>query len=286
MMIHRAPRPALRPFVKALWATDGARTSYASRERVLPTGTMHLVFRLSERPLRLYDGDRDDVGHTVGTAIVGGARTGFYVRDISDPSPTVGMQFHAGAAELILGVPADELAERHTRLEDLWGKEALFARERLIEERDLHRRLDLFEAIVATRLPRVRGVHPAVVHAIQRFADLETEVSDVVKESGYCHRRFIALFKQAVGLTPKVYSRVVRFQRLIELASDASSSWVDLAMEGGYSDQPHLIREFREIAGLSPRRYRELSPAQPNHVPLEVKNVQDRAARGRAESSP
>jgi AraC-like DNA-binding protein len=62
---------------------------------------------------------------------------------------------------------------------------------------------------------------------------------------------------------------VLRFQRALERANaEPSRSWAELAHTAGYSDQPHLNRDFRELAGISPGRYRELAPAKPNHVPI------------------
>ena len=89
MVVTRAPIPALRPFVKLLWASDEDPTRLLkgpARELVLPTGAMHLVVRLSDHPLRLYEHLDDQVGHIVGHAVVGGARAGAYLRDVSGPS--------------------------------------------------------------------------------------------------------------------------------------------------------------------------------------------------------
>ena len=92
----------------------------------------------------------------------------------------------------------------------------------------------------------------------------------VVDESGYSHRQFIALFRRAVGLAPKVYCRVLRLQRaLVRLAARPDASLVELAMDAGYSDQPHLNRDFRELAGMAPGQYRDRSPSFSHHVPIE-----------------
>ena len=274
MMLRRLPGPRLRPFVATLWASDEAPDDLApvaTRERVLPTGTMHLVLRLSETPLRVFDGPDGAVAHEIGHGVVGGARTSAYVRDLSQPVISVGAQLHPGAAELVLGVPADELAERHTPLADLWGRSCDEAVERLRAVGDLGRRLDLFESILAARLPRVRGLQPEIAQALARFAigGGSGGVGTVVEDSGYSHRRFIALFRRAVGLTPKVFWRVRRFQRAIaRIGTTPESSLAELALDEGYSDQSHLNREFRAFAGLTPRQYRELAPASGNHVPI------------------
>ena len=87
-----------------------------------------------------------------------------------------------------------------------------------------------------------------------------------MRESGYSHRRFLTLFRDAVGLAPKTWSRVQRFRRaVLGLHADAGPASV-AAM--GFADQPHLTREFRLIAGMTPARYRALKPAHPNHVPV------------------
>jgi hypothetical protein len=84
MLLKRAPRPVLRPFVKMIWATDqttSTRTAMDDRECVLPTGAMHLAFRLSSQPFRFFDDVEDVAGQALGHAIVGGARAAPYVRE-------------------------------------------------------------------------------------------------------------------------------------------------------------------------------------------------------------
>src|SRR5690606_18062119 len=140
------------------------------RERVLPTGAMHLLFRLSSEPLRLYEAHDAFVASPVGHAIVGGARSRAYIRDISTPSASVGAMLEPGAARLLFGASAAELAERHTRLEDLWGSAAEETRQRLLELQEPARQLDLLETVLLQRLPRVRGLHPAVAEALEGLA--------------------------------------------------------------------------------------------------------------------
>ncbi|HUE82992.1 MAG TPA: helix-turn-helix domain-containing protein [Pyrinomonadaceae bacterium] len=270
MLLTRAPHPVLRPFVRTVWAIDALDPSApcAERERVLPTGLMHLVFRLSDVPLRLFDNISDFTGHSLGFTMVGGARSSSYIRDTSVPSASVGALLNPGASEPLFGVTSDELAERHTPLDELWGGLAAEVRERLLEAESLNHQLGLFENLLMTRLPRVQGLHPAVADALEQFTRTSS-VQEVVKRTGYSHRRFIELFTKAVGITPKLYTRVQRFQRVIELAAfRPSASMLDLALEAGYSDQPHFTRQFKEFSGMAPGEYLRLAPSSPNHLPL------------------
>jgi AraC-like DNA-binding protein len=75
------------------------------------------------------------------------------------------------------------------------------------------------------------------------------------------------LFSRAVGLTPKTYCRVLRFQHVLRRAGTGGlSSLADLAIASGYSDQPHFNREFRELTGVTPAEYRLAAPPAAHHV--------------------
>lgn len=270
MLLSRPPIPPLRPFISLLWASDdseGTEPVVARRERVLPTGAMHLVFRISSDPLQLFEHAESATGHSLGHAIVGGARARCYVRDISRPTSSVGAMLRAGAARPLFGVSAAELSGRHTPLEELWGSAALAIRERLLELHAPECQLQYFESLLLERLPRVRGMHPAIASALERLSE-GLEVRDIVAESGYSHRHFIALFEEAVGLTPKRCARVLRFRGVLAaLANEPRRALAELALSFGYADQPHLNKDFREMAGISPSAYRRSLPRLPHHVP-------------------
>lgn len=269
MSLQRVPVPVLRPFIALLWAADdtGRPALRAVRERVLPTGSMHLVFRLSPDPLRVFEALDSPLGQTLGHALIGGARASCYIRDVSAPSRSVGAMLRPGAALPLFGVSAAAFSGQHTRLDDVWGRAADAARERLLELETPERQLDYFESLLVARLPRVRGLHPAIAEALGKLG-ADSSVRQLVAESGQSHRRFIALFEEAVGLTPKRYARVVRFRRaLARLAAEPRVPLVELALRAGYADQAHFNRDFREMAGLSPTQYRTAAPEQAHHVP-------------------
>lgn len=270
-ILERAPGPLLRPFVQTLWAATRSGSpppAPADRELTLPTGAMHLAIRLSDEPIRLYADPDDPIGRSVGHSVVGGARSGPYVRDLSGPACAIGVQLHPGASEILFGTPAGELAERHTPLDELWGTGASRARERLAESPSAGARLDLLEQLLADRLRRLRGLHPAVALALERFT-VTADVRAVVREAGCSHRRFIDLFHGAVGLTPKRYCRLQRFRRALDLLTRRPADpRTQIALEAGYADQPHFTRDFREFTGMTPGDYRRHPSSSPWHVPV------------------
>ncbi len=277
MLVARPPRGPLLPFVRLVWWSHGAAAH--ALERVLPTGAMHVVVRLADEPLRLVDAAGPD---SVGTTIVGGARSSAYLKDVSKPAPSVGAALHPDAAWPLLGGPAGELAERHVDLVDLWGAAAARLRERLLDAASPEAALEVFEHELSRRLPAVRGVHPLVAHALARLRS-DVAVADVVRETGYSHRTVSSVFRETVGLTPKVWSRVQRFQRALA-AIAAGRPLASVASLAGYADQAHLTREFGEIAGLTPSAYRTAAPERENHVPISDSFKTPEAARPRFRS--
>ena len=223
------------------------------------------MIRLAGPPVTLYDSELDARGRAIGHCLVGGPREAAYLRALDPESGSVGVELRPGTVPALFGVPAWQLAGAHWSLEDLWGTEAGRLRERLLEARDAHRRIELLEDELLARLTASRALHPSVAHGLSRL-DNGCGIRTLVRESGYSHRRFLTLFRDAVGLTPKTWDRVQRFRRaVLGLHADAGPASVAAA---GFADQPHLTREFRRIAGLTPARYRALKPAHPNHVPV------------------
>jgi transcriptional regulator GlxA family with amidase domain len=75
----------------------------------------------------------------------------------------------------------------------------------------------------------------------------------MAEQIGLSSRQLEREFRSGVGLSPKALARIVRFQNLLRLVGEGPlREWAYLAVEGGYADQPHMVREFREFAGQSP----------------------------------
>lgn len=259
-------RPALKPFIGRLWASTSSGQPAGAREHVLPTGQMHMVFRLAGPALRVYANAGDAHGSSIAVPVLGGARTCFYVKDMAGPVVSVGVQLLPGAAQALFGVSAGELAGRHTPLSELWGAGADSVLQQLAEEPDPQRQLVRLESLLAARFPTEPVLHPGVTQALA--AD-PGRIDDLVRASRYSHRGFIALFRQATGMSPKRYARLMRFQALLAaLRHDSAASLSALAHGTGYSDQAHMTREFREFAGVTPSQYRLLAPAAAHHVAL------------------
>jgi AraC-like DNA-binding protein len=253
--------------VERLWASaPEAATPVVARERMLPAVSAHLVIRLGGKPLRLFAGDTDKTGDFVSHAVVGGVRDEAYLKDSSDPAPAVGVVFRPGAAGAFLGAPADAFAGCHTPLDAFWGGDVERLRMELGATADLEQRLAIVERALLQRLPRIRGVDPAIVQAALML-EHQRPVGQVAAALDCSHRHFIARFTETTGLAPKRYARLARFGRVLRrFERKPETPWAVIALDAGFADQAHFNRDFRAFAGISPGRYREMGGAG-RHVP-------------------
>ena len=268
---RRKAREPLAGFVSLLWYWDGPARPHAF-ERLLPDGSMELVINLREDEIRVYD--RRDLNRfeRLEAAALVGSHSEYFVIDTAEQDCVMGVHFRPGGAFPFMRLPACELHGQHVSMRELWGGFARELRDRVLGARTIEQRFDVLEAALTARVARPLAHHPAVAYALREFCDGGTRtVAEVIDTTGLSARRFIELFKQQVGMPPKQYCRVRRFQRVISgLGPPPSVDWATVAAENGYFDQAHLIHEFRAISGLSPGEYLGLRTEHLNHVPIHV----------------
>jgi len=269
------PPDHLRPFVDVFWQSRGdASTS----ERALPTGTVELVVDLRADRVRLRD--RDNTALVLPPAVVCGPHTRFFVIDGQSDEDVVGVHFRPGGVAPFLGMPADEIRNRLVPAECIWGASRI---ERLLDELREAQASGARFAILAAFLEdrRVGAGEPdaAVRFAVDRFVarpEIAT-VAAVVDRVGLSSRHFARRFLEQVGLAPKAFSRVQRFQlTLRRLEALDRPVLVDLALDCGFFDQAHFANDFRRFTGVAPTAYLRMQRERLNHLAeLPVRFVQD-----------
>ncbi len=263
------PAPPLSTFIERFWACSDEPVH--SRERIVPSGTVELVINLREDEIRIFDTAEGNEITRYSGAVVSGPYEQYFVIDPLLHGSMIGVHFRPGGAAPFLHLPLGELTSRHLSLESLWGAEAARIRDRLCAANTFETRFAILENVLRQRF-RLAATHPAVASALYAFngpSSTDVLVHDVVRDVGISHRRFSQLFARAIGLTPKLYLRIQRFQRARMMArSHSAPAWTTIAATCGYFDQAHLHRDFLAFSGFSPGSYRrhDIDGGLPNHV--------------------
>jgi AraC-like DNA-binding protein len=242
------PPPALRRVVKCIWRLRGPAASASAPEPVIPDGCVEVVLNCGD-PFRRYHERGSEVQPI---RLLAGQLT----RAVSiAPTGRVdlwGIRFHPWGAAPFLGVAGSDLCDRMLPLDAVSGVDPL--RSWIFDGETDAARARLLGAALLDRLPRVRAVD-AKVPALAALAahDGVSTVKKLASISGLSVRRVQTLFAENVGISPKALMRLARFQRAIALARrSATMSLARVAAESGYFDHAHLVRDARDIAGMTP----------------------------------
>jgi AraC-like DNA-binding protein len=268
--LTHVPRPPLSGLVESFWLYDGYAPPH-SMERVLPSGTIEIVINLRGEALRLYEAGAVGRCESYRGPLVCGAYSEPFAIDTAQQAAIMGIHFKPGGLFPILGPVVGELGEIHVPLDTLCGAPADELWGRLLEAKTAEARFLILERFLQVRLARSIRPHPAVAFALEEFQRVPQTrtVAEVTALVGLSPRRCAELFRREVGLTPKTFSRVRRFQEVLHLVERSTSvDWTGLALACGYYDQAHFNRDFRAFSGITPTAYLGLRGGHINHVPI------------------
>jgi AraC-like DNA-binding protein len=261
MISHlHSPGPPLSQFVELFWYYAGVRLPH-KKERLLPQGTVELVIDLRSC--------REGV-QNFPDAVVCGPHSRFFIIDTACQAEVIGIHFRPGGMFPFLRLPADELQNRHVALADLWGARAGELRERVLAAPTPQCKVQVLERFLTAQAFRPLSRNPAVGFAVREFQRTEAPaVAAVTDQIGMSARRFIQLFSQEVGLAPKLFSRVQRFQQVLQIVQRGGDvDWAEIALSCGYFDQAHFIHDFKAFSGINPTAYLAAKTQHLNHVPI------------------
>lgn len=251
------PSSGLSQAVKALWAVEGSTRQF--RERVVPRGTVELMVNLGS-PHSILDPDSERPPSLYRHAWISGLQQKCLLIESASTPLLIAASIQPAFASVMTGACAEELAGGVVEWEDVSGDWVRALRQRLLEAPRWEERFLLFERFLAGRLGQARVWDEAPVWAVGELLKrggliLVSALSDQV---GLSHKQFIERFRRAVGFTPKIYARLIRFERLIETVTPMRRvNWADVALGLGYYDQAHFNREFRDFTGATPTEYLE-----------------------------
>lgn len=280
-----SPARELHRWVECYWRLTGAAGLAPHPQRILPDGYVEIILHLGDPFLRADEGTR----------AVRQARTLFAgqmirpVRVMATGHTCVwGIRLHPWAAAAVAGVPANELTDRIEDAEAICPRLVKTLASGLADAYDASSALDAtresgapeasdrpdragsdgdgircvraLDAILARHLMRSAPIDPLVMAAGRLLLREPRPIADVARRMGVSPRHLTRTFRHAVGLTPKMFARISRFQRVAAVLDDdgpGGEVLAGVALACGYYDQSHLVRDVRAFAGGTPVALRD-----------------------------
>jgi AraC-like DNA-binding protein len=272
LYLEHSPQPALSPFIKTLWYVRDPEATHR-HERVLPTGRAQIVLSLA----RDYLTDANNFAYPLNHSPAG-IFLGIYSRyqqiDAIDFTELIGIVFHPGGTVPFFPDNASTFANCETALDDLWGRASLNLRNELRDAPTPEQKFSLLEFALLTRLALSKHQRrdPILDYALTHLhaAPGTTTIAELTRTTGLSPRRLSERFNEQVGISPKLYCRIQRFQQALQLMHQgADVPWAELALTCGYYDQSHFANDFRAFSGLSATDYSTTNRIWANHIPLD-----------------
>jgi AraC-like DNA-binding protein len=284
----------LGALVGCLWYWEGAPGPHL-QERLLPNGEAAMILNLRDDAIAIYEDDGSVSRY--GRVVLSGPRANCFTIDCNQQERVVGVQFRPGGAFPFFRMPVSVLEGTSFDMGDLWGHEAGWVRERVLAAETPRAMLEALAECMGERLGIASkpcagtrspaglghkgGLHPAVVYMASELDICDgpepfrsSRVQAVTQRIGMSQRRVAQLFHEQVGVSPKTFHRVRRFQHTLgRLRGVRQVDWAELAVECGYYDQAHLSHDFRQIAGMTPSAYLAAATEHLNHVPLATEHL-------------
>jgi AraC-like DNA-binding protein len=253
----RPPRPALRPYIRDYCGYIESAPGLVRRLEY--PGPQIVVIIEFDDPVRVYDAGqlRTSARHPGG--FVAGLDDQFTLVEHTGVQRGVQVNLTPIGGRLFFGLPMSELARQVVSLRDLLGADDRSIADRLEAMSDWDSRFDAVEDLVEQRIAASRDRRGAPTASVAwAYGQIErrggaVDIAALSRELGCSHRHLIALFRDHVGLPPRLLARIVRFDGLMShLRRGGDGSWADLAVRFGYYDQSHLVRDVREFTGQTP----------------------------------
>lgn len=253
-MTYKETKPSkhLQHIVRLFWMYEekGRSSSFTSTYRIIADGCPGLIIQYSDNGTVYYNQD----GTPVSRSFLYGQTTKPVNNYSTGAAYTFGVYFQPWAIPVIFGFGANELT--NTQVDFSLINASLC--NRIIEAGSFSQRVQLISEFIYRKINNNSCQHHPVHEVAKQIliSGGAKNLHDLYSDSYITSRTLVRNFKKHVGITPKHFSKIVRFQSAKNLIQQRdASSFADMAINCGYADQSHFIREFKELSGFTPVRF-------------------------------
>ena len=242
------PQPPLNSYVECFWTLESSVPS-TQPERILPDGCLELILNFGER----FSQHCDQTRKLQPKNFMVGQMTGPIMISPSGPVQLIGIRFHPGGTLPFLRMPLHELTDQ---VVELGSVSSALERDLLrvtSESPSLSKKIGAIERFLTTYLAKSK-YDSWLLNVAARVVDSRglIAVDELAGDAGISSRQLERRFLREVGVGPKLLGRIIRFQQVFRAVEQSSNAWAEIAIECGYYDQAHLIRDFNQFAQQTP----------------------------------
>ncbi|RBL90241.1 AraC family transcriptional regulator [Chitinophaga flava] len=240
------PISSLRKYIRFFWVLENDSTDLIEKFKIIPEGVPGFVFQ--ENPTAIYNKDNQ----VLPQSFLFGQATQYAELSARGCFRNIGVSFQPTALKSVFGIEAIELTQQHIDINDL-VKTTI--NNQLLNSSSLAQQIAALEQFFLQQTAGCKEEGDKITVAILQIQK-GRELKQVQADLKISERSLERLFKKYVGISPKLYSRICRFQASLKMLRKASvASLTEIAYRENYFDQSHFIREFKFFAGTTPTSF-------------------------------
>jgi len=264
------PKYPLSQFIDHFYYYVGFNPEH-SVERFLPDGEVQIIFDLTNYPKYIYDNETLKEIQSCQDVWFSGFRTEPITIPSARESEMLIVQFKKGRAFPFLKEPMNNLTNFVVDAELVICREMLAIRERLLDVNTASMKFQILERQLLKIYINKLEANLFVDYAVSKILGSpdHCSIKAISNKVGYSQKHIIKLFKEHVGVTPKEFLKIIRFQKAIQLIEQQHCiDWTAVALDCGFYDQSHFIADFKRFSGFTPTEYLIQKGEILNYIPV------------------
>lgn len=260
-MIFEMPTPSapIDKYIECFIYFKGYNPQH-SIERVVPDGSIYLIFELDDLPRCTYDNETLEPNMHFTKCWLSGFQKNYISISALPNSEMFVIKFKPGGAIPYLHRAIDEVSNSVVPAEDIFGNSIFNLRDQLILAKTSGEKYLAAEQFLSDKFDSDYVSDASVYEVISSIQCdpefMETNMMRLIEASGFSKKHFIDLFRKTVGVTPKYFQRILRFNCILpKVQKQEVISWPQISADCGFYDQAHFIKEFKAFSGYNPKTF-------------------------------
>jgi AraC-like DNA-binding protein len=264
------PKGVLAKYIDNIVFFEGY-TAQHKADKLLPDGGIYMIINMLEKPEKLYKDEHLKKFEEFTGCFISGQHKNFIFIE-AEHSSNMAIKFKLGGAAPFFNFPISHLNNKVQQLEPILGKEIENVRKEIINEKDISKKFELIENYFLKTIRKEYEKNLAFMEVLEFLATSPhlANISQLSDKMNVSQKHLITLFNKQVGLTPKALARIFRFQKVIlQLEEKEKTDWLQIAIDCGYYDQAHFVKDFYSFSGIRPTGYAEQKGEYLNYIPVK-----------------
>ena len=257
------PPENFQNYIESLVYFEGYTPEH-SIEKIVPDGRINLIFELDGFKRHVFDNETLEPKLDFTKVWFSGVHRNLINISTHQDSSMFVVRFKPSGAYPFLPKPVFEFTDKVLPAEQIFGDEIFEIRTAILGKEDPEEKKEIAEIWLNERFDEAKTPKEAIYKSVQKIINdphfQENNLKELIGESGYSQKQFISLFKEYVGVAPKYFQRIVRFNEILaKIQADEKLSWTEISYDCGFYDQAHFIKEFQHFCGVNPEAHLENS---------------------------